>query len=400
MRIITYDNDININPFIFVNIYEKQKKEDNSFNKYYNLTLLNNEIISGKLNLYFEYPIDNPSTNYILVQLIPNINLELVQINYEITNSDYTLNNGESKNITKILPNLPYYYCINSKQYQQVNISLTMNYINAEPFESIEIYEFSEKYGYNSHNKYINKKAKFINDDNKNILTSSFSYMIDSIYTNYALIKITPKFGLEYLNTKINIGGGNFDIDKGLIKNISNLISKYSYYLFTLSSKGEKLNFKLIINSNKIKDPFDSLNIIEYKNRHLPSTFIQNTNEEFQIERKDNKLIAYISYQTKNISTNFVSLKIIPNYNLSSIECLIETEIEEDNPSSFSIVGVLTIILIVIILITVIIFIIYIKKICLKSSSNDIEDLYKNKNKTEKKFELALLPFDPNSSLN
>ena len=135
--------------------------------------------------------------------------------------------------------------------------------------------------------------------------------MIDSIYTNYALIKITPKFGLEYLNTKINIGGGNFDIDKGLIKNISNLISKYSYYLFTLSSKGEKLNFKLIITSSKIKDPFDSVNIIEYKNRHLPSTFIQNTNEEFQIEIKDNKLIAYISYQTKNISTNFVSLKII-----------------------------------------------------------------------------------------
>ena len=91
---------------------------------------------------------------------------------------------------------------------------------------------------------------------------------------------------------------------------------------------------------------------------------------------------------------------MIPNYNLSSIECLIETEIEEDNPSSFSIVGILTIILIVIILITVIIFIIYIKKICLKSSSNDIEDLYKNKNKTEKKFELALLPFAPNSSLN
>ena len=54
MNIKIFDDNINNNPFTFANIYEKQKKEDDSYNKFYNITLIN-ERISGKLVEYFTY---------------------------------------------------------------------------------------------------------------------------------------------------------------------------------------------------------------------------------------------------------------------------------------------------------------------------------------------------------
>ena len=131
---------------------------------------------------------------------------------------------------------------------------------------------------------------------------------------------------------------------------------------------------------------------------------MQNTNVEFNLDKKDNKLITYISYKAKNNLTNYVALKIIPNHNLSSFEYFVEKEIENKNPSSFSIVKILIIVLIVIIICTGIIFIIYIKKVLMKSSINLSDYIYQNnknnqKNKDEKKFELKLLP-DTDFSIN
>ena len=176
-----------------------------------------------------------------------------------------------------------------------------------------------------------------------------------------------------------------------------------SYYIFIITSKGEKLNIKLTINSEEIKEPLDSLNILEYSNKNSPSIYLQNTKEKFAIEKKDNKLIIFKSYLVKNNPTNFVALEIIANHNISSLECLIDAEIEGSNSNSLTFIKILIIILFVTIFITIIIFIIYIKKVCSKPSY-EIDNLYLNKecsdNKNEKKFELALLPVDPESSLN
>ena len=391
MDIIIEDDKIKKTPFSYANIYEKQKIEDNLFNKYYNIKLINQRV-SGKLIEYFNYIIDYFSTNYILVVLIPDIYLDTIEIKYEINNIDFTLNNGESININKFLINIPYYYFINVKQYQQVNIYLTTNYLKDNHINFIEIYEFSKKYDYKSYNKYSNKSTLFINNSNNNSIQKYIYYMVDSIYTNFILFKIKTKFELEYLNIKIEIGGGFHNIEKGFSNNITNLFCKYSYYFFVLTSKGEKLNFKLIINSNEIKDPFNSLNILEYNNKKTSSIFLQKTNKEFLNEKKDNKLITSISYQVKNNLTNLIALKIIPKKDLGSIDCFVELVVEKNSPSLFSVVKILTIILIVIIIFTGIIFIIYIKKISFKSSLYDID--YKknnNSNKNKKKFELSLL---------
>ena len=294
---------------------------------------------------------------------------------------------------------MPYYYFINVKQYQQINISLTTNYLKDVAIKFIEIYEFSDKFSYNFYNKYINKSTKFIKSNNNNVIQKSFSYMVESIYTNFIVIKIKTEFDLDYLNIRIDIGGGYHDIEKGFVKNITNLFCKYSYYFFVQTSKGEKLNFKLIINSNELKDPFNSVNILEYSNKQSPPIILRKTNNnKFLNEIIDNKLVTSISYQVKDNSTNFIALQIIPNYNISSVECLIEPEIEENK----SLKG-LIIILIVIIIFAGIVFTIYIKKNCLKPSSGEIEDIYNKNNESDnnkKKLELSLLTKDPKSSFN
>ena len=392
MDIIIEDDNIKKAPFSYADIYEKENIENNLFNKYYNMTMINQRI-SGKLIEYFDYTLDYFSTNYILVELIPDIYLDSIEIKYEINNINYILNNGESININKFINNIPYYYFINVTQYQQVNIYLNTNYSKDNHIKFIEIYELSKKYDYKSYNKYSNISTEFINNSNNNSIQKYINYMVDSIYTNFILFKIKTKFELEYLNIKIEIGGGVHTIKKGFYNNITNLFCKYSYYFFVLTSKGEKLNFKLIINSKEINDPFNSLNVLEYTNKKSSSIFLQKTKKEFPYEKKDNILITSIPYQVKNNWTNFIALNIIPKYDLGSIDCFVELADEENSPSTFSIVKILTIILIAIIIFTGIIFIIYVKKICFKSSSYEIENLYKknNSNKNEKKFELSLL---------
>jgi hypothetical protein len=403
MKITLDVTSIDTNPFTFANIYEKEKKDDISYNKYYNLTFTK-EIIEEKLVEYFTYPVDNFSTNYILIELIPNINLEKILITYELININTFLSNGESNKINKVLKNIPYYYFINSKQYQQVKINFSINNLQPKPFEFLEIYEYADIYRYNEYNRYTNKSIKFINNDNNQILTNSFTYMIDSFYTKFILIKIKPILEIDFLEIKVNVGGGYYVIDKGLMKNLTNLFAKYSYYFFVISSKEEKLNIEFIVNTNEIKKPFNSLNILEYSNKNTPSIYSKNLNKEYKSEIKDNDIIITLSYSAKNQITNFIALEVIPDYNLNSIQCLVETEVEVNNPSSFSLVKILIVILIIIIIFTLIVSVIYIKKVCLKSSSNEIENLYLNKNnndnKTDKKFELALLPEDTNSSLN
>ena len=140
----------------------------------------------------------------------------------------------------------------------------------------------------------------------------------------------------------------------------------------------------------------------EYSNKNYPSIYLQNSDEKFNAEIKNNQTITFISYKPKNKDTNFIALEIIPHFNISFIEVSTES-IKEDNSYSFSIVKILTIILIVIVFITTLLFVIYIKRKCMGSSSDSIEALYpkNDDSKTIKsKLELDLLHINTNSSLN
>jgi hypothetical protein len=152
------------------------------------------------------------------------------------------------------------------------------------------------------------------------------------------------------------------------------------------------------MNTNCTKTPFNSLNIYEYSNKNSRLIYLKNTQDKFNTEIKNNSHISLLSYEIKDNNTNFIALKLVPNYNISSIECFVE--LVEEKKSSSSLIKILLIILVFAISITAILFIIYIKKSCSKDSYI-IENIdSKNNNHKEKKFELSLLNIEPIASIN
>ena len=71
----------------------------------------------------------------------------------------------------------------------------------------MEIYELIDKKNINSAKKYTYKSINF-EKYNNNILSSRFDYMIQTVYTNYIIIKILPKYDLDFLSIKMDVGGG------------------------------------------------------------------------------------------------------------------------------------------------------------------------------------------------
>ena len=67
---------------------------------------ISNKMKSHQLIEYFSYSIDNFNTNYLLIELIPNMDVSSILIEYEITNSYYKLSNFELKNLTKTIPSI------------------------------------------------------------------------------------------------------------------------------------------------------------------------------------------------------------------------------------------------------------------------------------------------------
>ena len=165
-----------------------------------------------------------------------------------------------------------------------------MNYLQENPDNLIQIYELKSIQELNEYNAYTNTSIKFI-DNKYESLFGLLTYSINSIYTSVILVKIILKKNyIEYLNTEIDIGGGYYEIEKGLIKNVTaNLFPKYSYYFFIIASKGEKLNIKLILNDQDKEKPFSNINIYEYSNKNAISFYLYNVNKEIKTEIKDNK---------------------------------------------------------------------------------------------------------------
>ena len=186
--------------FPYVNIYEKEKINDISYNKLYNQTFLS-KLNGDKLNKYFTYIIDSFNTNYILLELKPNINIENASININITNSLYDLSKGANINITNIVSEMPYYFRINVSQFQQINFNCSINYLKENYDNLIQIYELSNIKDLNEYNQYTNMNIHFL-DNKQQGLSSSFSYNINSIYTSVMLVKIIfKKNNIKYLNT-------------------------------------------------------------------------------------------------------------------------------------------------------------------------------------------------------
>jgi hypothetical protein len=77
-----------------------------------------------------------------------------------------------------------------------------------------------------------------------NEYTSSFTYPISNYDSKYLCLKIIPSYSISYLTSTISLNGGAYELTNGVAKNITDVKSGYSYYLFYqfLNIKLDQLN--------------------------------------------------------------------------------------------------------------------------------------------------------------
>ncbi|MBQ4215359.1 MAG: hypothetical protein II663_03690, partial [Bacteroidales bacterium] len=185
----------------------------------------------------------------------------------------YNLNNGEQKNFTNLLSEIPYSFIINMKKDQTANISINMNYMTPQPFSFLNIYEYSP---INIVTRYDKKRNINIISE-KNELKASFLYSASSNAT-YIRIKIIPNLNINYLMMKISIGGCSYDLKEGVSNNFTNLIASNVYYFYIEASLFQKLFINFTINYMS-KQPFNSLKIKGLNSRDSTYDFFDEKNQ-------------------------------------------------------------------------------------------------------------------------
>ena len=265
------------------------------------------------------YASRNESTNFILLKLIPKNTISL-SIKIDIYGGNYNLLSGHLEKFIDIKRSLDYYYFIKTK-HQLVNISLSLNYTEIQPINFISIYEYRDN---KNRSLYIKKDTiKFVSKKKENELTSSFLYEISSNLTNYVAFNFKPEFDIDYIYIRMDDIDCTFDLTHIESQVIKNLLNGYPYYFYIKVKQNQIININLTISKNKENTyafkPFDCIDIYEYTNKSS-SSYNQYSDIDFKIKTINDTLYTSLIYKVLSSSSNYISLKIKPNYFIEFIK--------------------------------------------------------------------------------
>jgi len=135
---------------LYINLNYKETMEKISVEEYSDR---NNTKPDKEQNLnihYFERSNDNyatssyivslPNTSYIAFKIVPKININYYYVKIDAINDMFFLESGEEKKVTNVIPGGTYIFYIKSYEQQKVNITLSTDYINYNPFDRLFIY--------------------------------------------------------------------------------------------------------------------------------------------------------------------------------------------------------------------------------------------------------------------
>lgn len=233
-----------------------------------------------------------------------------------IMNIEYDLYSGYIKRITRLEANIEYYLYIKATQFQTANISFSSYLMSSPPFSNLTLYEYSSRNtDYSSFNKKYNHSIIFNENNGEMIL--NFTYTVSSIFTNYIALKLIPSSNLDYIFVRINIMGSSYELFNNEIKSIYNLISGEPYFFLIKATKDQTANVNLSIYNEKT-NPFSYLIFYEFKDKNIASFNIyENISISSKIE--GNELITSCSFSVSSDETNYIGIKLTPNYNIESI---------------------------------------------------------------------------------
>ena len=155
----------------------------------------NNTLVAT--NSYMSF---NEYINYITIKIIPNYEIEFLNILIDFQKGEYELDHNKNKIIYNLKSNNKYYLFkwINTDSY--LNISFVIDFMENQPFNYVYIYYCDSGYGYCEQKNY-----QIINfEKNGNESISSFIYKIGKPTRRYLYIEILPEYDISYIIPKLN----------------------------------------------------------------------------------------------------------------------------------------------------------------------------------------------------
>ena len=315
-------------PFSYICINEYSNRYDEITNNKKNLSIINIDGGYTDSVTFASYIVNSPNTNYIAFEVSPNQQIKYTSIaRIDVIDGVYDLSNRESKKIKNIESGGIYIFYVPVKEEQKVNINLTTNYINNNPFDKLEISEYLLRE--NTFDDKITKSqsiSKTIKTSN-NELISSFTYTVlpdkfSPLYhnydkVNYIALKIVPSH-INYLIVQFDVLVSSHNLNIGEIT-LTNLKAETTYSFFMNIDKLHQANLSLEIN-NMNEKPFNYLNIYEYADKSY--AYQNKENRTILFSFKENNLIASFSYIFKGIYThkNCIYINIKPLLDIKSLK--------------------------------------------------------------------------------
>ena len=319
-------DSLNNKPFKNVIIYEllnktffyNYKREDVPFSFSTN---------NKQLSLSASYEIQSFYAHIISFRINPLYDIDSINIKINIQGLSYSLIPGISQKINNVISAEQYSFYLRTNLYDIININLTTNYIDSDPFTKLVVFE-SVEYA----TAYLINTSLSLNISKEgNQLVSVGSYRISNDCGYLLTLKTIPNLDINYIIAKMDIEKTFFTIYKNeKIKPINNLIAGIDYYVRMDYLPAEK-KLNIILTMSYLDDiPFDYLYFSE-SYRKFEDIVKELNYKDIAIKKEGDKINATFAYEANDARYPYLFLKFTPKYNLTYF--LPYIEYEEDDES-------------------------------------------------------------------
>ena len=242
-------------------------------------------------------------------------------------NGLFDLISGEEKKINNVFPGDTYIFYFRGYEKQNINITLTTDYENDNPFNTVMIYQYQYR-NESIHETAMNTLEPISKKNYNNQLISFYSYSVSSdesyIYsqTNYLSLKVDTN-NISYFIVKIDNPIEYYDLENGKINPFYNLKSNTTYIFY---GNGEQYQIaKINCESNISTKPFDNVIFYELRTKTYDYYDVKG-NESISFTSGNNQSSIFGSYEIRYYKTKFIAFRIKPLYDIDYIEIKINIQ--------------------------------------------------------------------------
>ena len=275
-------NNIDNNPFDYINIYEYEQKNHSNDSYILKKIIYINKSENSDFIIPILYTVYSNKTNYLAFSIIPKYNISEILVKADISGELYEFYNNTKRYIKNLNIDNDYFFFIKVNQFNFINFTLTMDYKEKEAFSYI-FCEESSSMEYSDDKEIEIQPISSIIDNNQLIVT--IHQNISNYSTKYIFFKIRPSYNIDYILANIDITDCLINVfyhDKYYLK--SNLI----YYLkaYYRPDKKERIILR-IYNSKKVD--FEFFNVYDCLSQYESLSSCEQKST-IKLEKNDRKI--------------------------------------------------------------------------------------------------------------